>query len=224
MENSTNDIKPKKDDLEIAKLNLHGKKRRITRSIHKLSKKYEQAKENLENNSIKPEQTDDLFMEKARLRCSLMEKSLDYQKILKRLTELYKFKNQLNKITFFNREDMVNIITYLISIIEDKQLQIILHDEINQQKSINYYNFAELFPCLVISTPKTNNLSPIDENQLIDTSNFPYLNDFLTKIVNYKIYKSFEYMYPANEPLSYEELYNLANDFIEEEKAKVLKK
>ena len=182
-------------EFEKLKLELLEKRKKLALAIQKLAKKY------AEINTILNDQNDEddlLLMEKANINCKLKEKCFEHQITQKEIQQLRKIPSQLTDVAIFNRDDMVNIITYLISLIEKKQFQFILHDEINNSK---------IFNGIKLKSPK--------ENQLVNQKTFPYLNEFLQKIFAYKLTLNFKYGYSLTTPLTYEELYNLANDFID---------
>ncbi len=49
----------------------------------------------------------------------------------------------------------------------------------------------------------------------VNDQRFNYINDFISEIINYRAYMNCEFGYPLNKNLGYEELYNLANDFLD---------
>ena len=90
----------------------------------------------------------------------------------------------------FSYNELPKVIVYLISMIENKEYIYIG----------NYKIYDEL------------------EKKVVDFRLFPYVIKFINLLTDFKTYKAYNYGYPVNEELTYEELYNLANEFIEERK------
>ncbi len=194
------------------------------------------------------------------------------RQILKNKTNyLSDIRENLEKAKIFDRQTIFQIISYLISVIENQEYDIFkynlsFHDDKSQiiTDPINY-NFIYLTPIeetnhskeelnikypyelsakkvnieelfngetytglglfkdwdnseIIFHKKPINTISSEQQNTFgyINTKRFPYVNDFLNKVIKYRIYKEDEFSYPIEEPLTYEDLYNLANQFIDE--------
>ena len=196
------------NQLEKIRRLLKNKLQRIDRSINELGLRYDvvdkilETTNDLEDASILETSTT-FLMEKGENAILLYEKAKESQKIRKELITLQKIKSSLPRTKFFERNDINNIIAYIISVIENQDCSI-LHDEVT--KKTNYSCFEDYFPCLVVGIN--------EKSILVNENHFPYIVTFLTWLTNYLSYKCFQYGYPL-EVLTYEELYNLANVFID---------
>ncbi len=200
--------------LENTKIELQEKRKQVIQIIKYLGLKYNEVIDSLDKENNDDLETT-LFMKKAEYLASLYENSQKGKQLRESLIKLQRLKAKIKQSKLFQREDICNIICYLISVMENQMCDI-LHDEVGD---FNYTSFEKYFPCLVVNIN--------EKSVLVNEKHFPYVVTFLDKVINYLVskifYQNLEYSNDAIEVLTYEELYNLVNIFINEYQTKTKK-
>ena len=191
------------------------------------------------------------------------------------LDYLRRAQSNLEKALIFDREDILNVILYLVSVMEEQEYAMATKDITffdDNRKTVQgplTYKFNYLTPVsskedakaelkekypyelsgqsfdtemlfkglkytgialykdddsedIIFSNHSENVISSEPQTSFgyINDERFSYIKDFIDMVINYRAYKECEFAYPLDMKLSYEELYNLANQFIEDRKSK----